>query len=130
MENKGIYMKKFDILYNCICLDNSSNEIWFDKSTIFTKKLLIVDISCDYTKPNNFGGIRLSEKNGINVNQIRLDDLSFDKLNLMKIDVETMEINVLNVQKSRLYRDLIAWLKKQPIWNLLKLTIQNTITRW
>ena len=28
-----------------------------------------------------------------------------------------MEINVLNVQKSRLYRDLIAWLKKQPIWN-------------
>ena len=53
MENKGIYMKKFDILYNCICLDNSSNEIWFDKSTIFTKKLLIVDISCDYTKPNN-----------------------------------------------------------------------------
>jgi hypothetical protein len=28
-----------------------------------------------------------------------------------------MEINVLNVQKSRLYRELIAWLKKQPIWN-------------
>jgi saccharopine dehydrogenase (NAD+, L-lysine-forming) len=53
MENKGIYMKKFDILYNCICLDNSSTELWFDKSTIFTKKLLIVDISCDYTKPNN-----------------------------------------------------------------------------
>ena len=53
MENKGIYMKKFDILYNCICLNNSSNEIWFDKSTIFTKKLLIVDISCDYKKPNN-----------------------------------------------------------------------------
>lgn len=28
-----------------------------------------------------------------------------------------IEINVLNVQKSRLYRDLIFWLKKQPIWN-------------
>ena len=53
MENKGIYMKKFDILYNCICLNSSSTELWFDKSTIFTKKLLIVDISCDYTKPNN-----------------------------------------------------------------------------
>jgi saccharopine dehydrogenase (NAD+, L-lysine-forming) len=52
-ENKGQYMKKFDILYNCICLNNSSTELWFDKSTIFTKKLLIVDISCDYTKPNN-----------------------------------------------------------------------------
>ena len=52
-ENKGQYMKKFDILYNCICLNNSSTELWFDKSTIFTKKILIVDISCDYTKPNN-----------------------------------------------------------------------------
>ncbi len=28
-----------------------------------------------------------------------------------------MEINVLNVQKSHLYKDLISWLKKQPIWN-------------
>jgi saccharopine dehydrogenase (NAD+, L-lysine-forming) len=52
-ENKGQYMKKFDILYNSICLDNSSTELWFDKLTIFTKKILIVDISCDYTKPNN-----------------------------------------------------------------------------
>jgi saccharopine dehydrogenase (NAD+, L-lysine-forming) len=46
-------MKKFDILYNCICLDDSSNELWFDKNTEFTKKILIVDISCDYNKPNN-----------------------------------------------------------------------------
>jgi len=28
-----------------------------------------------------------------------------------------LEINVLNVQKSQLYRELVAWLKKQPIWN-------------
>jgi hypothetical protein len=28
-----------------------------------------------------------------------------------------IEINVLNVQKSHLYRDLISWLKIQPIWN-------------
>ena len=28
-----------------------------------------------------------------------------------------LEINILNVQKSHLYRDLIKWLKKQPIWN-------------
>ncbi len=28
-----------------------------------------------------------------------------------------LEIGVLNVQKSGLYRDLIAWLKLQPIWN-------------
>ncbi|QUC65478.1 hypothetical protein NsoK4_04340 [Nitrosopumilus sp. K4] len=27
-----------------------------------------------------------------------------------------LEINILNVQKSQLYRDLIKWLKQQPIW--------------
>ena len=27
-----------------------------------------------------------------------------------------LEIVVLNVQKSRLYRDLTSWIKKQPIW--------------
>ena len=28
-----------------------------------------------------------------------------------------LEINILNVQKSQLYKDLIKWLKQQPIWN-------------
>ncbi|MBI5147494.1 MAG: hypothetical protein HZA84_09835 [Thaumarchaeota archaeon] len=28
-----------------------------------------------------------------------------------------VEINIINVQKSYLYRDLASWLKKQPIWN-------------
>lgn len=28
-----------------------------------------------------------------------------------------IEINVLDVQKSKLYRDLISWIKMQPIWN-------------
>ncbi|MFB5613255.1 MAG: hypothetical protein ACE5RL_08120 [Nitrosarchaeum sp.] len=28
-----------------------------------------------------------------------------------------MEINVLNVQKSHLYQDLIRWIKKQPVWD-------------
>jgi len=28
-----------------------------------------------------------------------------------------IEINILNVQKSHLYRNLVTWLKKQPIWN-------------
>ena len=28
-----------------------------------------------------------------------------------------VEINILNVQKSHLYCDLISWLKKQPVWN-------------
>ena len=28
-----------------------------------------------------------------------------------------LEIGILNMEKSELYRELIAWLKKQPIWN-------------
>jgi hypothetical protein len=28
-----------------------------------------------------------------------------------------VEINVINVQTSPLYRDLVTWLKKQPVWN-------------
>lgn len=28
-----------------------------------------------------------------------------------------IEINVFNVRNSKLYRDLIAWIKTQPIWN-------------
>lgn len=46
-------LKNYDILYNCIKLSEASNEIWFDQNTIFTKPIIIVDISCDYTKENN-----------------------------------------------------------------------------
>ncbi len=28
-----------------------------------------------------------------------------------------LEISILNVEKSRLYSDLIAWIKEQPTWN-------------
>ncbi len=28
-----------------------------------------------------------------------------------------LEIGVLNMQKSKLYKDLITWLKTQPVWN-------------
>ncbi len=28
-----------------------------------------------------------------------------------------VEINILNVQKSHLYHELVSWLKKQPVWN-------------
>lgn len=44
---------EYDIIFNCILLDESYTKIWFDKNTVFTKPLLIVDISCDYSKPNN-----------------------------------------------------------------------------
>ncbi|MGD8708093.1 MAG: hypothetical protein PVI88_05350 [Nitrosopumilaceae archaeon] len=54
-----------------------------------------------------------------------LGETYLDKIIFAKYDTYTktaklstnIEINILNVQKSHLYRDLVSWLKKQPIWN-------------
>jgi saccharopine dehydrogenase (NAD+, L-lysine-forming) len=46
-------LPSYDIIYNCILLDQTYNVVWFDESTHFTKPLIIADISCDYSKPNN-----------------------------------------------------------------------------
>lgn len=43
----------YDIIFNCILLDEAYNKIWFDSKSIFRKPTIIVDISCDYSKPNN-----------------------------------------------------------------------------
>jgi saccharopine dehydrogenase (NAD+, L-lysine-forming) len=44
---------KYDIFYNAILLDNNYNNIFFDKNTVFEKKIIIVDISCDNLLENN-----------------------------------------------------------------------------
>jgi saccharopine dehydrogenase (NAD+, L-lysine-forming) len=46
-------LKDFDIIYNCILLDENYNKVWFDKNTNIRKKTVIVDISCDYSRSNN-----------------------------------------------------------------------------
>ncbi len=46
-------VKDYDLIYNCIALDNESKEVWFSKQTEFSKPIIIVDISCDYAKANN-----------------------------------------------------------------------------
>ena len=46
-------LQKYDILFNCINLSVGYDEIWFDSNTKFNKNIIIVDISCDYNKPNN-----------------------------------------------------------------------------
>jgi saccharopine dehydrogenase (NAD+, L-lysine-forming) len=48
-----IHIDKYDILLNCIALDPSYTEVWIDNHTIINKYTVIVDISCDYSKPNN-----------------------------------------------------------------------------
>ena len=43
----------YDLIFNCISLHPDCNEVFIDKDTFIDSKLLICDISCDYTKPNN-----------------------------------------------------------------------------
>ena len=66
----------------------------------------------DYSKENNFGGVDLNAtyecSNKCSVKLIRLDDVSFPKVDFIKIDVEGMEGDVINGAK-----DIIA--KYKPI---------------
>ena len=43
----------YDIVFNCILLDPGYNNLWIKSTDIITRPILIVDISCDYSKPNN-----------------------------------------------------------------------------
>jgi len=54
-------LNEFDILFNCILLEKNYNNVWFNKETIFRKNIIIVDISCDFTKENN--PIQIYDKN-------------------------------------------------------------------
>ena len=53
------------------------------------------------------------------------DEMYLDKIIFAKYENYTktvksstnLEIGVLNMHKSKLYKDLIVWLKSQPIWN-------------
>ncbi|WP_428324142.1 hypothetical protein [Nitrosopumilus sp.] len=53
-------------------------------------------------------------------NEMYLDKIIFAKHENYAKTVKSstnLEIGVLNMRKSKLYQDLIAWLKTQPIWN-------------
>jgi len=53
-------------------------------------------------------------------NEMYLDKIIFAKYEKYTKTVKSstnLEIGVLNMQRSKLYKDLIAWLKTQPIWN-------------
>ena len=53
-------------------------------------------------------------------NEMYLDKVIFAKYEKHTKTVKSstnLEVGVLNMQKSKLYRDLISWLKLQPIWN-------------
>ena len=53
-------------------------------------------------------------------NEMYLDKIVFAKYENYSKTVKSstnLEIGVLNMHRSKLYQDLISWLKTQPIWN-------------
>lgn len=52
-KDKIQHLDQYDIVFNCILLDTSYSQIWFSKESIPKDPTVIVDISCDYSKPNN-----------------------------------------------------------------------------
>ena len=52
-ENQVPELTAYDIVYNCILLDENYSDIWISSKTHVSQPLVIVDISCDYSKPNN-----------------------------------------------------------------------------
>ena len=45
-------LNNFDIIFNCICIKEYI-EPWFDSLIVFNKKIIIVDVSCDYNNKYN-----------------------------------------------------------------------------
>jgi saccharopine dehydrogenase (NAD+, L-lysine-forming) len=43
----------YSIIYNAISLDESYQTVWFQPNQKQTNPITIVDVSCDYTRPNN-----------------------------------------------------------------------------
>uniref|UniRef100_A0A6C0HF18 Alanine dehydrogenase/pyridine nucleotide transhydrogenase N-terminal domain-containing protein n=1 Tax=viral metagenome TaxID=1070528 RepID=A0A6C0HF18_9ZZZZ len=43
----------YDLVFNCIVLDPSYNQVWFSNKSEYRKDCTIVDISCDYASKNN-----------------------------------------------------------------------------
>lgn len=86
----------FKILCGNIAINNLTNVDTINAGVGDSNDLLYLP-KIDYTKSNNFGGFSLQTKGEIPVNQIKLDTINnyFNKIDLIKIDVEGMESNVL-----------------------------------
>jgi saccharopine dehydrogenase (NAD+, L-lysine-forming) len=53
-DSLSTVLPTYSIIYNAISLDESYSQSWFSpKTPICTSHITIVDVSCDYTRPNN-----------------------------------------------------------------------------
>ena len=81
---------------------NSISNVFAYQEAVSNENGSILIPECDFTKNNNFGGINIDNtKNGTTVNRQKLDNFlnKIDRLKLLKIDVEGMEILVIKGAK-------------------------------
>ena len=81
---------------------NSISNVYAYQEAISDENGSILIPECDFTKNNNFGGINIENtKNGTTVNKQKLDNFlnKINRLKLLKIDVEGMEILVIKGAK-------------------------------
>ena len=81
---------------------NSISNVFAYQEAVSNENGTIIIPECDFTKNNNFGGINIENtKNGTTVNKQKLDNFlnKIDRLKLLKIDVEGMEILVIKGAK-------------------------------
>lgn len=86
--------KIYYILCSNVVINNLNNVDLYNLAVGDSNQTLFLP-NVDYTKSNNFGGISLSSNGNLEVTQIKLDDLSIEKINFIKVDVEGMELSVL-----------------------------------
>ncbi|WP_141051380.1 FkbM family methyltransferase [Aliarcobacter cryaerophilus] len=84
-----------------LALNSISNVFAYQEAVSHENGSILIP-ECDFTKDNNFGGINIENtKNGTTVNKQKLDNFlnKIDRLKLLKIDVEGMEILVIKGAK-------------------------------
>ncbi|MCT7481514.1 FkbM family methyltransferase [Aliarcobacter cryaerophilus] len=84
-----------------LALNSISNVFAYQEAVSHENGSILIP-ECDFTKNNNFGGINIENtKNGTTVNRQKLDNFlnKIDRLKLLKIDVEGMEILVIKGAK-------------------------------
>lgn len=138
------------IVFQTLCANlaiNSISNVHTFHTAVSSEEGFINIPDLDYSKSNNFGGVSLANiKKGATVQKVKLDSFlnKINRLKLLKVDVEGMEIDVINgskqlinkfkpiiyiendrVENSEKLIDLIKSLDYKLYWHLPKLFNEN-----
>ena len=89
------------LIFQNLCANlalNSISNVFAYQEAVSNENGTIIIPECNFKENNNFGGINIENtKNGTTVNKQKLDNFlnKIDRLKLLKIDVEGMEISVI-----------------------------------